>query len=61
MQTIRQSLQGWTDYRHIYVYRCVCPQEEIPDGKKKKAYLGKSRCMVALNQLCFIVEVLPKT
>jgi len=41
MQTIRQSLQGWTDYRHIYVYRCVCPQEEIPDGKKKKGISGQ--------------------
>jgi len=62
MQTIRQSLQGWTDYRQIYMCIDVCVlKKKSQMEKKKKAYLGKSRCMVALNQLCFIVEVLPKT
>lgn len=36
MQTIRQSLQGWTDYRQIYMCIDVCVLKKKSQMEKKK-------------------------
>lgn len=43
----------------MYIGMCVCPQEKDP-GVKKTAFMGKSRHMVASNQVYFTVKALPK-